>query len=35
VLLFTRDDLVGLRRGVSGVSVAPDGMIMVADAAKT
>jgi glutathione transport system substrate-binding protein len=35
VLLFTRDDLVGLRRGVSGVAIAPDGVILVAKAAKT
>jgi glutathione transport system substrate-binding protein len=34
VLLFTRDDLVGLRRGVSGVTIAPDGVILVAGAAK-
>jgi len=34
VLLFTRDDLVGLRRGVSGVTIAPDGVILVARAAK-
>jgi glutathione transport system substrate-binding protein len=35
VLLFTRDDLVGLARGVSGVTIAPDGVILVARAAKT
>jgi glutathione transport system substrate-binding protein len=35
VLLFTRDDLVGLRRGVSGVTIAPDGVILVAGAAKS
>jgi glutathione transport system substrate-binding protein len=34
VFLFTRDDLVGLRRGVSGVTIAPDGVILVARAAK-
>jgi ABC-type transport system substrate-binding protein len=34
VLLFTRDDLVGLRRGVTGVTIAPDGVILVARAAK-
>jgi glutathione transport system substrate-binding protein len=34
VLLFTRDDLVGLRRTVTGVTIAPDGVILVAGAAK-
>jgi glutathione transport system substrate-binding protein len=35
VLLYTRDDLAGLRKGVSGVTVAPDGIIEVAQAAKS
>ena len=35
VLLYTRDDLVGLRKGVSGVTVAADGVINVAGAAKS
>jgi glutathione transport system substrate-binding protein len=34
VLLYTRDDLAGARRGVSGVSVLPGGELVVAGAAK-
>jgi len=34
VLLYTRDDLVGARRGVSGVEVLPGGELMLAAAAK-
>ena len=35
VLLYTRDDLVGLRKDVSGVTVAADGVINVAGASKS
>jgi len=34
VLLYTRDDLAGARRGVSGVSVLPGGELVVTGAAK-
>ena len=34
VPLYTRDDLVGLRRGVSGVSVRPGGELIVSTATK-
>ena len=34
VLLYTRDDLVGVRRGVSGVSVRPGGELIVSTATK-
>jgi glutathione transport system substrate-binding protein len=35
VLIFTRDDLVGLRQGVAGVRVTPDGAIDVTRATRS
>jgi glutathione transport system substrate-binding protein len=34
VLLYTRDDLVGVRRGVSGISVRPGGELIVSNATR-